>query len=145
MMEESESGSRSVVSDSLWPYGLCTVHGVLQARILEWVAILFSRGSSQPRDWTQVSHTAGRFFTSWATREAPWWSKGMINNIPGSCYLWGKIPHGCLPTSPSLLSISSHLPSTQSSKFKVGDSQRDPLPAFTSHASCCWLSLPNTS
>ena len=34
------------------------VHGILQARILEWVAIPFSRGSSQPRDWTQVSHTA---------------------------------------------------------------------------------------
>ena len=47
-----------------------TVHGFLQARILEWVAFPFSRGSSQPRDQTQVSHIAGRFFTSWATREA---------------------------------------------------------------------------
>ena len=47
-----------------------TVHGILQARILECVAILFSRGSSQPRDGTQVSHIAGRFFTSWATGEA---------------------------------------------------------------------------
>ena len=46
------------------------VHGILQARILEWVAFASSRGSSQPRDWTQVSHTAGRFFTSWATKEA---------------------------------------------------------------------------
>ena len=46
-----------------------TVHGILQARILEWVAMLFSRGCSQPRDRTQVSHTAGGFFTSWATRE----------------------------------------------------------------------------
>ena len=45
--------------------------GILQARILEWVAILFSRGCSWPRDWTQVSCTAGRFFTIWATREAP--------------------------------------------------------------------------
>ena len=43
-----------------------TVHGILQARILEWRTFPFSRGSSQPRDWTQVSHTAGRFFTSWA-------------------------------------------------------------------------------
>jgi len=41
-----------------------TVHGVLQARILEWVAILFSRGSSQPRDRTQVSGIAGGFFTN---------------------------------------------------------------------------------
>ena len=47
-----------------------TVHGILQARILEWVAVPFSRGSSQPRDRTQVSHIAGRFFTSWATGEA---------------------------------------------------------------------------
>ena len=47
----------------------CTVYGILQARMLEWVAVPFSRGSSQPRDWTQVSHIAGRFFTIWATRE----------------------------------------------------------------------------
>ena len=45
------------------------VHGILQARILEWVAILFSKGSSQPRDWTWVSLIAGRFFAIWATRE----------------------------------------------------------------------------
>ena len=38
-------------------------------RILEWVAYPFSRGSSQPRDWIQASHIAGRFFTVWATRE----------------------------------------------------------------------------
>ena len=47
-----------------------TVHGILQARILEWVAFPFSRGSSQPRDRTQVSRIAGGFFTSWAIREA---------------------------------------------------------------------------
>ena len=44
--------------------------GILQARILKWVAVSFSRGSYQPRDWTQVSCIAGRFFTMWATREA---------------------------------------------------------------------------
>ena len=47
-----------------------TVHAILQARILEWVAIPFSRGSSQPRDRTQVFHIAGGFFTSSATRES---------------------------------------------------------------------------
>ena len=47
-----------------------TVHGILQARILEWVACPFSRGSSQPRDWTQVSCIVGELFNSWATREA---------------------------------------------------------------------------
>ena len=46
-----------------------TVHGILQAIILEWVAIPSSRGSSQPRDRTQVPCIAGRFFTNWATRE----------------------------------------------------------------------------
>ena len=46
-----------------------TAHGILQARILEWVAFPFCRGSSQPRDQTQVSHIADGFFTSWAARE----------------------------------------------------------------------------
>ena len=46
-----------------------SIHGILQARLLEWVAMPFSRGSSQPRDWTLVSCIAGRFFTIWATRE----------------------------------------------------------------------------
>ena len=50
-------------------------YGILQDRILEWVAVPFSRGSSQPRDQTQISCIAGRFFTSWATREAQgYWS-----------------------------------------------------------------------
>ena len=44
-------------------------HGIIQARILEWVAILFSRGSPQPRDRTQVYRITGGFFTNWATRE----------------------------------------------------------------------------
>ena len=47
-----------------------TVHGILQARILEWVTFPFSRGSSKSRDQTQVSHIPGGFFTSWATKEA---------------------------------------------------------------------------
>ena len=45
-------------------------HGILRARILEWVAMSSSRGSSHPRDGTQVSSIAGGFFTIWATREA---------------------------------------------------------------------------
>ena len=49
-----------------------TDHGILRARILEWLAFPFCRGSSQPRDQTQVSHVAGGFFTSWATKEAIW-------------------------------------------------------------------------
>ena len=59
----------SVVSDPIGcsPPG-SSVHGILQARILEWVAVPFSRGSSEPRDGTQVSRTAGELFTIWPTR-----------------------------------------------------------------------------
>ena len=69
---KKKSVSHSVMSDSFNP-GDCSlpgsfVHGIPQTRILEWVAIPFSRGSSWPRDWTQGSYIAGRFFTVWATR-----------------------------------------------------------------------------
>ena len=71
---QSESVSGSVTSDSLQPqdYSLpvSSVCGILQARILEWVVILFSRGPSGPRDRTQVSCIAGRFFTIRDNREA---------------------------------------------------------------------------
>ena len=60
-----------------------SIHGILQARILEWVAIPFSRGSSWPRNQTGVSCIAGRFFTSWVTRKAQY--------IPYSVYnIWRK-------------------------------------------------------
>ena len=66
--------SRSVMSDSLRPpwtvaYQALLSMGFFQARVLEWVAISFSRGSSQPRDQTQVSLIVGRRFTFWATRD----------------------------------------------------------------------------
>ena len=52
-----------------------TIHGILQARILECVAIPSPRGFSQPRDQNQVSFIVGSFFTNWATREAQeYWS-----------------------------------------------------------------------
>ena len=60
-------GSKRVMDCSLPD---TSVHGILQARVLEWVSISSSRGSSWPRDWTRVSCNAGRFFTIWATREA---------------------------------------------------------------------------
>ena len=56
-----------------------SVCGILQARILEWVAIPFSRGSSWPKDQTWVSSIAGCFFTIWTTREAPG-NKGSHSN-----------------------------------------------------------------
>ena len=54
-----------------------SVHVILQVRILEWVTIPFSRGSSQPRDQIQVSYIAGGFFIIWATREVQKMSKGI--------------------------------------------------------------------
>ena len=70
--------SWSVMFDSLKPHGLSlpgsSVHGILRARILQGVAMPSSRGSSRPRNWTQVSCIIGGFFTIWATREAKgWW------------------------------------------------------------------------
>ena len=61
-----------------------SIHGISQVRILEWVAISFYRGSSQPGDWTQVSCIAGRLFTVWTSREASYrWPKAhekMLNS-----------------------------------------------------------------
>ena len=58
-----------------------TDHGILQVRILEWVACSFSRVSSQPRNQTGVSCTAGRFFPKWAIREAPQWRRTGLWNL----------------------------------------------------------------
>ena len=60
-----------------------SVHGILLARIPEWVAVPFSRGSSQPRDQTWVSCIAGRYFIIWATREAQEYWNGDPIPSPG--------------------------------------------------------------
>ena len=75
---KSQSVSCSVASNSLWPHGLSppgsSVHGIHQTRILEWVAIPISRGSSQSRDQTWVSCIAGRFFTIWTK----YWARACV-------------------------------------------------------------------
>ena len=61
-----------------------SIHGIVYARILEWVAISSSRGSSLSSDWTcisNISFLAGRFFACWATREAPMYDIGSINSV----------------------------------------------------------------
>ena len=74
-----------------------TVHKILQARILEQVAFSFSKGLSQPRDQTQVSHISDSFFTSWATGEAQEYWSG--KPIPSR----GDLPNsGIKPGSPAL-------------------------------------------
>ena len=60
------------------------VHGILRERTLDWVAVAFSRRSSQPRDQTWVSYITGRFFTIWATRETRAHSKCSINKWAGN-------------------------------------------------------------
>ena len=83
-----------------------TVPGILQARILEWGAFPFSRGPSQPRDGTQVSRIAGRFFTSWATGEA-WEYSG-----PKGLTYWsgeGGLGLGVFKTSPEDADLQQRL------------------------------------
>ena len=87
------------------PRGL--VHGILQVRILEWVAFPFSRGSSQPRDQTQVSCIAGGFFISWATGKYKNTGMGSLS------LLHGIFPHtGDKLGSPALQadSLTTELP-----------------------------------
>ena len=102
------------------------IHGILQARILEWVVFLFSRGSSQPRDQTQVSRTAGGFFTSWATREAQeYWSESVqeLN--------WGLLHCRCFFVLFCFLinwAIKQALRKTASSSQQVSECTNFPLP-----------------
>ena len=65
-----------------------SVHGILQARKLEWLAICFSRGSFQPRDWAHVSHIAGRFFTFWAAREALLMTQLKLKNLSNMLFFF---------------------------------------------------------
>ena len=98
-----------------------TVPEILQARILEWVTFPFSKGYSQPRDWTQVSHIAGRFFTSWATRGAQeYWSSSLSllqQTLPTQ-----ELNQGLLYCRQILYQLSYEgNPDKNSIKFLIGD------------------------
>ena len=71
---------------------------IFQARMLQWVAIPFSRGSSQPRDRTQVSHVVGRCFSVWAAREVLW-SLSWVQVCHISHSIWSNFD--CFPKSKS--------------------------------------------
>ena len=112
-----------------------SVHGILQVRIVQGVAIPFSRGSSWPRDQTQVSYTAGRFFTIWATREGFCWksrpeSDGKSSVTYGTSLVaqWLGI---CLP-----------MQGTQIWRSHIAEEQLSLYAAATEHgkgnASACW-------
>ena len=100
-----------------------SLHGILQARVLEWVAISFSKGSSWPRDRTPVSHIPGRRFNLWATREAHeelQFSSGSLCN-PMDCTMPGFPVHHQLPEL------------TQTHIHQVGDSFSSSVFPFSSH------------
>ena len=77
-----------------------SVHGILQARILEWISISFSRGSSQPRDQIRVSRIGGRHFNLWATREALSAKELMLLNCGVGEDSWESLGLQGDPTSP---------------------------------------------
>ena len=91
-----------------------SVHGILQARILEWVAVPFSRGSSQSRNRTQVSCIAGGFFTNWATREAQIWQE--VFSI-----------HSSFPSSQQTKDLTANSPFSLLTPLPVGRWLKDPL------------------
>ena len=157
------------MSDSLWPHGLLSpticdsmdcslsgssVHGISQARILEWVAISFSRESSQPRDQTHISCIAGGFFTT----EPPGKPRDQLlspkpKHQPGFPSLifpslqngsWIQARQSLLPLLPSpdyhnLLTHTPRLPRfPRSSQMEPGDgpsAQGHPCSACTGHSS----------
>ena len=91
---------------------------VLQARILEWAAFPFSRASSQPRDQTQGSHTAGRFFTNWAMREVWYYCKPCCGKlfVKHSRHRFSSKPQKSLGNRPYYI---SHLGNEETGSEKV--------------------------
>ena len=74
-----------------------SVYGIFQARVLDWVAISFSRGSSRPRGQTQVSHVVSRHFTAWATVEV--WATGKTLPISLDSSKYIKQDNACKDSS----------------------------------------------
>ena len=117
-----------------------SVHGILQTRLLEWVAIPFSRGSSQPSDQTQVSCTAGSFLTIWATREAcvvvlnsrsVLFSRSVVSNsvTPRTAAHQASLSFTISRSLLKLISIKSVMPSTISSSVVPFSSCLQSFPA----------------
>ena len=105
--------SRSVVSDSLWPHGLQPTRFLCPwgfSRQEYWSGIVMpsSRGSSQPRDWTQVSRIAGGSFTIWATRKPKSAGVGSLSLLPG-IFLTQEVNWGLLHCRWVLYQLSYHL------------------------------------
>ena len=137
------SSVTSVMSDSLDPMDYSppgsSVHGILQARILEWVAMPSSRGSSSPRDQTCISCTAGEFFNHWATWEAQ--KEVMANKF--SSVQFSSVAQSrlilCNPMHCSMLGFPVHhqLPEfTQTHVHRIGDAIQPSHPLSSPFFSC---------
>ena len=134
VQSEKWKWSCSIMSDSLWPMDCSppgsSVHEILQARILDWVAISFSRGSSWPRDRTQVSLIAGRRFNLWATREALFFPSFFFPPFNTSYLLQQQqkptsLSFHCFNIIPSILTSLS-LPPRANSNFSLGVAPKFP-------------------
>ena len=92
-----------------------SIRVIFQARVLEWVAISFSRGYTWPRDWTRVSCIVGRRFTVWATREALNHSSFQFSHsvCPTLCNPMNRSTPGIRPSSSPRVHSNSHLLSQQ--------------------------------
>ena len=108
--------------DSSWQGS--SVHRILQARVLEWFSISFSRGSSQPRDWTQVFHMAGRSFTVWDTTDALS-SVQFSRSVVSDSLRPHELQHASLPVH------HQHLESTQTHVHWVSDAIQPSYPLST--------------
>ena len=120
-----------------------SVHGILQARILEWVAIPFSRASSLPRDWTQISCIAGGFFTTWATKTSSYWFKFLgRDDMVQRQWIWSACVHICV-------SVCTYIRSDECMCIYVytcvcvweRERERE-RESWVCVAGCCWWLLP---
>ena len=114
-----------------------SIHGIFQARILEWVAISFSRRSSWPRDRIQVSCIAGRHFPIWTTREALVNEAEVDDFLEFSCFFYNPMDVDSLISDSSAFSKSS----LNIWKFSVPDLLKPHLENFENYLACeiIWL------
>ena len=113
-----------------------SVYVILQARILEWVAIPFSRGSSRPRDRTRVSHIAGRFFTGWATRETHPLQYFCLKTCLDRGAWWARDWGACW-SEPDIAEHTAHLSTSPSIHWLMLELKKD----CCFHRICCDYSL----
>ena len=136
-----------------------SVHGISQARILEWVAIPFSRGSTRSRDLTWVSCTAGRFFTIWATNKTQFtyhkiqsfkvYSSVAFRKFkvaqpsPLSTLSLAGYSHKVVKSQSRLKRLSAHTECRQRPEGKPHTHVLSfPIPALLQPPSCIWILLP---